>query len=574
LALIGLFAIGTANARPVPPVTEAEIRDAIRNVQDLASGLQNNLATYREHLKRAMKTYGQEFYDPVVHRKVAGFDDDIQTGDPGQIETAKLAIFGILIQTAGIRTDPDLLRDWAEVERLLDRYQSIVDTSGEVFTRSWLYVAGDQNIPASVMKQFTSKWRSAAKKAEEERNRALAARPECLELHETFSVKATDGPNLHFTFLGVQFGRELGNAVALSQLTYVGQTPLGHSFLLTTLNTRRSKTRTDTFVKSRAILVHSNADDSARYGHAVTSHEYDGYTVVGARIADVVGREQDWLWKTLAPSSPELPPVSELEQVIRGIDEGRRSIELALDAFKALAANAASDNDKTLKAEAKTVHKKVRLPEQDLTTLFPGTRHRLYASRALSAGDPRFVSALEDVMAASSQAESEVLKGQRRFGEFNGVLVQTAPALPWKNIDKLSVEFMQATNRLRRARLRSADALPAIPTADDPTFSFPAGPPPQVIVSQVLKCHNENDGGVSFIEHILRDVHWALKGIERREYISEFITSSPSGIHRVEGVASSRYLQGPGGIQHAFPQDPERDVGDRNRLCGPNSPQR
>jgi hypothetical protein len=111
--------------------------------------------------------------------------------------------------------------------------------------------------------------------------------------------------------------------------------------------------------------------------------------------------------------------------------------------------------------------------------------------------------------------------------------------------------------------LKSADALPAIPTADDPTFSFPAGPPPQVIVSQVLHGPNENDGGVSIVEHILRDVHWIIKGIERREYISEFITASPSGIHRVERVASSRYLQGPGGIQYAFPQDPERESEDR-----------
>jgi hypothetical protein len=269
-----------------------------------------------------MKTYGQEFYDPVVHRRVAGFDDDIQTGDPGETETAKLAIFGILVQTAGIQFDPDVLRDWAEVQQLLDRYQSIVDVSGSVFTRSLLYVAGEQNIPASVMKKLTAEWRTTAKKAEEERNRALAARPERLDLHQTFSVKTTDSPNLSALF-GVQFGREMGNVVALSQLTYVGQTPLGHSFLLTTLNTRRSKTRTDTFVKPRAILVHSNTDDAARYGHAVTSHEYDGYTVVGARIADVVGRVQDWLWKTFPPSSPELPPVSELEQVIRGMDECR-----------------------------------------------------------------------------------------------------------------------------------------------------------------------------------------------------------------------------------------------------------
>jgi hypothetical protein len=554
--LIGLLALGIAHAQPAPPVTETEIRDAIQNVQDLANGLQKNLATYHEHLKRAMKTYGQGFYDPVLHRKVDGFDEDIQTGDPGQTESAKLAIFGSLIETAGIRTDPDLLRDWADVQRLLDRYQSVVDKSGALFNRSLMYVAGsDTNIPAGVMKKLTNEWRNAANKAEEERNRARSARPERIEPHQTFSVRATDSPNLYFTFFGVQFGREMGNVIALSQLTYMGQTPLGHSFLLTTLNTRRSKTRADTFVKPRAILVHSNTEDSARYGHAVTSHEYDGYTVLGARIADVVGRVQDWIWKTLAPGSEILPPVSELEQAIRSVHEGRRSVEQAVDTFKHLAAKAASDNDNALKAEAKLVHKKARLPEQDLAGMFPGTRERLYASRALAAGDPRFVSAFENVVAARRQVELEVLKGQRRFGQFNGVPVQTAPALPWKNIDKLSVEFMQATSKLRRTDLKSADSLPAIPTADDPTVSFPAGPPPQVIVSQALYGPDENEPGVSIVEHILRDVHWSIKGIDRREYTSEYITASPTGLHRVERIGSPRYVQGSEGIQQAFEQD-------------------
>jgi hypothetical protein len=487
---------------------------------------------------------------------VDGFDGDIQTGDPDQTETAKLAIFGSLIQTAGIRTDPDLLRDWVEVQRLLDRSQSILDASGALFNRSLLYVAGnDANIPANLMKKLTSEWRNAANKAEEARSRARAARPQHLELHQTFSVRATDSPNLYFTFFGVQFGRDMGNVIALSQLTYVGQTPLGHSFLLTTLNTRRSKTRSDTFVKPRAILVHSSTDDNARYGHAVTSHEYDGYTVLGARIADVVARVQDWVWKTMTPGGTELPPVSELEEVIRNIHESRRSLEQAVDAFKQLASQAASENDKALRDEAKAVHKKARLPEQDLTVLFPGTRQKLYASRALAAGDPRFVKALEDAAAARRRAESEVQEGQRRFGEFNGVLVQTAPGLPWKSVDKLSVEFMQATNKLRKAGLKSANTLPAFPTADDPSVSFPAGPPPQVIVSQVLKNGPDgNNEGALIVEHILRDVHWSVKGIERREYTSEYITASPSGLHRVDRVASPRYLQGPGGIQQTFPE--------------------
>jgi hypothetical protein len=81
------------------------------------------------------------------------------------------------------------------------------------------------------------------------------------------------------------------------------------------------------------------------------------------------------------------------------------------------------------------------------------------------------------------------------------------------------------------------------------------------MVSQVLKNGPDgNNEGASIVEYILRDVHWSVKGIERREYTSEYITASPSGLHRVDRVASPRYLQGPGGIQQAFPEDPERDA--------------
>ena len=54
-------------------------------------------------------------------------------------------------------------------------------------------------------------------------------------------------------------------------------------------------------------------------------------------------------------------------------------------------------------------------------------------------------------------------------------------------------------------------------------------------------------------EHILRDVHWAVKGISRREYSSELIEISPAtGLHRVQSMSPPSYIQGPGGIRQVF----------------------
>jgi hypothetical protein len=61
------------------------------------------------------------------------------------------------------------------------------------------------------------------------------------------------------------------NVGALARLTYSGRTGAGDLFLLTVLSSRYDKTRVDTLVKPRAILVYSNARDPVRYGYAVTT---------------------------------------------------------------------------------------------------------------------------------------------------------------------------------------------------------------------------------------------------------------------------------------------------------------
>jgi hypothetical protein len=172
--------------------------------------------------------------------------------------------------------------------------------------------------------------------------------------------------------------------------------------------------------------------------------------------------------------------------------------------------------------------------------------------------------AIEEVAIARQQAESRIQMGQQLFSGFNSVPVHTAPNLPWTYIDKLAVDFMKASNKLRRAELKTEESMPASLADNDSAISFPTLVPPQVVIMQDLHgSRGSSSGAILFAEHILRDVHWSVKGIQRREYTSEFITAYPSGIHRVERVAVPRYISGPGGIQQAFPEDPESGVDNR-----------
>ena len=543
------------NSNTSQPVTEADVLNAIKDVDDLARGLQKGLDAYREHLKKAMEIYGRGLYDPAYSRRLAGFGEDIQTGDLGQTEKVKMAVFASMMRTAGVRLDPDPFRDWADVQDRLDSYQATIDKARDLMAQTNFYVSKSRdNIPPKVLRKLRSQWWAAAERAEKERDRVQTAGPTLLKPGETFAALATAGRSLHFNFFRIEFGRELGNVIALAQLTYSGKTDAGDRFLLTVLTERYGKTHLDTFVEPRAILVHSDAQDALRYGHAVTIHDYSGYNVVSARVADVAPGVRDWVWKTMAPPNATQPALSELEQAVRRVQDSRGAIDQAIDAFLRLASQAVHQNDDTLKAEARAMHRKARLPDQDLRVSVPGVRARLYATRALFAGDPRFLAALDEIASARRRADSRIQEARELFSYFSRIPVYAAPDLPWKSIDKVAVDLMAAGDDVLRAGSRSDESLPRIPQCEEPVVTTWMGLPPNVIVAQVNRGpEREGDPAILIVEHILRDVHWAIKGVDRREYTSELIKVSPvTGIHQVQFVLGHEYIQGPGGIRQIF----------------------
>jgi hypothetical protein len=300
--------------------------------------------------------------------------------------------------------------------------------------------------------------------------------------------------------------------------------------------------------------VYSHPDDVARYGHIVTSHAYPGYTVMGARIADVANSVEDWIWKALPAGKEPLSPISELETAPARVLESRRRLDDALREFKRLAAEATEDNDSALAAEAKLAKKKPRLPEQDLRGLFFATRANLYAGRALAAGDPRFVGASEQIEHASQGIETIINEEASRFWTFNGRQVESAQDLPWKHVDKLGARLMRAATRARETAQKSRESLPTVPTNDHLAVVLPNSLPPQTVITQMNAGEGETGANVRIVENILQDVHWAIKGINRRQYTTEFIDTSPRGQHRVEHVSGPTFIHGPGGILQVFPQ--------------------
>ena len=538
------------SSQPRVQVTEAEIRDALKDVEELATHLQYELRSFQERLKQARERYGRGFSDPAYKQRLAGFDLDIQTGDVDETEKMKAALFAAMMNTAGVRLDPDPFRHWAEIERDLARYDGFIGKARDLMAQANVFnVNSEENISSKALRKLKSQWLAALQLAEKQRQRAEAARPARLRPNEIFEVRAIDGPNLHFNIFGVEFGREMGNVGALAQLTYSGKTSTGDLFLLTVLSARYDKTRVDTLVKPRAVLVYSDTRDPVHFGYAVTTHDYRGYVVISARVADVVASVRDWVWKTLRPDTP-LPSLAELEQNIHGVRESRLAMDQAFDAFRRMTAQAVVQNDDALKAEAKLSHRKLRLPEQGLKGSFPEVRAQLYAIRALIAGDPALIEALDMLAASRRQVQMRIDEGRELFGHFNRIPVNAAPDLPWRTIEGLGSDFMGVAEDVQRTGILWERYLPRILEEGQTRIT---ALPPELIVAQINRGPQPaGKSSIQFVEHILRDVHWSMKGVDRREFTSELIQSSAAGVHQVQTVSGPEYIQGPGGLLQVF----------------------
>jgi len=309
-------------------VTEAEVRGALQDVEELAYEIQFELKSYHATLKQARDRYGRGFNNPAYKQRLAGFDLDIQTTDLDQTEKMKAALFAAMINTAGVHLDPDPFRYWASIEKDLDSYDGRIDKARDLMARANMFdVKSEENIPWKVLRKFRSEWLASLKQAEKLHQRADSARPALLRPNQTFEVRAIEGPDLHFRIFRAELGRKMtSTGGSLAQLIYSGKIGGGDLFLLTVLTGRYDRTRVETLVKPRAILVYSDEQDPLHYGYAVTTHDYHGYVVIRARVRDAVASVEDRVWKTLARPDALAPSLAELEEKIRGVQESRRAL--------------------------------------------------------------------------------------------------------------------------------------------------------------------------------------------------------------------------------------------------------
>jgi hypothetical protein len=157
------------------PASEADFREEVQRVEQLARGLEGRLKAYHEHLQTAMLKRGYGPYHPLFRTHVNGFLlDEIDLEDADEY---KRGSFAFSLKAAGQALDPDPFSDWVAVQNWLDGFEATMDNARIVLARADLFVANStENIPREVFQQLRKRWRAAAAQAMEAYDHAMAIR--------------------------------------------------------------------------------------------------------------------------------------------------------------------------------------------------------------------------------------------------------------------------------------------------------------------------------------------------------------------------------------------------------------
>jgi hypothetical protein len=157
------------------PLSEADFRDAIQRVEELALDLEAGPKKYREHLQAALYKLGYGRYHPLFRTSLSGFEqDEIDLEDADEF---KMGSFAFSLKSAGQPLSPDPFDDWVEVQKQIESFEPTMDDAREVVARAGMIAANStENIRLEVFQKLRKRWGAAVLRAMEAYEHALAVR--------------------------------------------------------------------------------------------------------------------------------------------------------------------------------------------------------------------------------------------------------------------------------------------------------------------------------------------------------------------------------------------------------------
>jgi hypothetical protein len=156
-------------------VAEADFREAIHQVEELAKGLETGPKTYREHLHTALYKLGYGLHHPLFRTSLNGFEQD--QIDLEDADEYKMGSFAFSVRSAGQVLSPDPFDDWVGVQQRIDSFEPTMDSARRAVARTGTIAFNSAgNIPLEVFHKLNNRWRAAVVQATEAYEHALAIR--------------------------------------------------------------------------------------------------------------------------------------------------------------------------------------------------------------------------------------------------------------------------------------------------------------------------------------------------------------------------------------------------------------
>ena len=194
------------------PATEAELRTAIEDVEQLSHDLQSGLKRYRYHLLAALAQEGYGRYHPLFRTSLNGFQQD--QIDLDDLDEFKMGEFAYTLQSAGILLDPDPFADWIEIQKRLEIFDTRLNNAWRVVARSNIFVVHNaDNIPRDTLRKLRKHWAAILDQVTNAHEHAMAVRAVSFEHGDMLPTP----PNVRRLFEGGRYVVICGFDVCTSQ---------------------------------------------------------------------------------------------------------------------------------------------------------------------------------------------------------------------------------------------------------------------------------------------------------------------------------------------------------------------
>ena len=171
------------------PATEAELRTAIADIEQLSHDLQGGLKRYRDHLLAALAQEGYGAYHPLFRTSLNGFEQD--QIDLDDLDEFKMGEFAYTLQNAGRMLDPNPFADWKEIQKSLEVFDARMNYTRSVLARSNIFIAHSRNnIPRDNLRKLRKQWAATQDHVVNAYGHAMAVRAVSFEDGEIVPVPA------------------------------------------------------------------------------------------------------------------------------------------------------------------------------------------------------------------------------------------------------------------------------------------------------------------------------------------------------------------------------------------------